>query len=125
MDPVTQSHKGLKGNATQEARAIAETRTEVSDVAGKGLVTSSLCPQDMFLNCTSDPLSAAVCLCFLVCLLVLFGLFSLDASDSLISIPSVKQLIVNSEQIQVAGLDYSGDRGTVCHSLLFGKAVLF
>lgn len=73
---MTQSHKGLKGNATQEARAIAESRTEVFDVTGKGLVTSSLCPQDTFLNCTSDPLSTAVCLCFLVCLVVLFGFFS-------------------------------------------------
>lgn len=39
-------------------------------------------------------------------------------------LPTVKQLSVNSEQVHNVGLDYSGDGGTVCHSLFFGKADL-
>lgn len=99
---------------------MTETRAKVFGVIGKGLVTSSLCPQDMLLNCTTDPVSSTVCLCFLV---VFFFLF-LNASNSLFSLSTVKQLIVNSEQIHIVGVDCSGDRGTVCHRLLFGKADL-
>lgn len=65
VDPMTQSHKGLKWNAIQQARTMTETRAKVFGVIGKGLVTSSLCPQDMLLNCTSDPVASTVCLCFL------------------------------------------------------------
>lgn len=114
VDPVTQGHKELKGNATQQGRTITETRTEVFVVIGEGLVTSWLQPQDALWSCTSDPVSATVCLCFLL------G-FYFSWMSQILCFSSVKQLFVNSEQIQIVGLDYSGDRGTVWRSLLFGE----
>lgn len=131
VDPVTQSHKGLKQNATQQAGTITEARADVFGVIGKGLVTSSLFPQDTFSNCTlilfqllSDFLFWFVFFC-----LLLFGFFVLFCFSSwmpqiLCFLPTVKQLIVNSKQAHNVGLDYSGDRRTVCHSFLFGKTDL-
>lgn len=70
-----------------------------------------------------------MCVClfvffFWVLFVLLGGVFFQNASNSLFCLPTVKQLILNSEQINIVQLDYSGDRGTVCHSLLFGKADL-
>jgi len=93
---------------------MTETRTEVFDVIGKGLVTSSLCPQDTLLNCTSDPVSTTACLCFFFpeCLKIFVFSSHCQAINS--------ELWTNT----YCRSDYNGYRGTVCHSLLFGKAGL-
>lgn len=86
VDPVTESHKGLKWNTTQQARTITETIAEVFGVIVKGLVTSSLFPQDTLLNCTSDPVSTTVCIWFWgFCLFWGFfvGFFFLNVSNFL------------------------------------------
>lgn len=78
VDPVTQGHKGLKGNATQKGRTITETKAEVFDVIDEGLVTSSLCSQDRY------TFKMHRWSCFNYCLLLSFGwvLIFLNVSNS-------------------------------------------